>query len=557
MTETRLIRVYEYGCGPGEIENLHVAIEQMRRRIEFWNQLVEIDNDVRSKMEELLFAGKTETELSSLRVELNTLLRSAPLVVGPDEKAKDDQRDTAQISAVRAAIRLKLTEVRRIRRENIEAHRPELRKLDAERKARIAAVQTNAGLYWANRDEIRRNYESARQRAMRRGSQLQPQNWDETGKVSIQFQRGLQVGGAFLKNGRLQIDPVPEAAWNSPSRSERRRLARTWLRLRVAANDDRSPVWLNVPIILHRPLPEDGVIRSVSFIRERVGLTWRHRLLITVSEPSRYSARSNIAAGIDVGWRLTDRGLRVAYWVGQDDTSGELVLPMSDVLEFRRISTLDSAIRSAHTSIVAFLGNFLERRSIPVGLEDATRAALGSSSPAAVSYLLREWRRNRFSGDRKGFAKLCDWHKQHVHLWTWQANLRDQLIRRRRELYRRFAADLSSRYGQVFVNDIRVRRLAVKPPLPNINPIPVQRHHRFIVALSVLYRVLESACGKRGASFKLLKCQGATTSCNACGMLDSWDRSLELTHKCSRCGQSWDQDFNAAKNVLRLGLLEK
>jgi len=61
------IRVYEYGCGRGQIEGLEPALDQMRRRIDFWNRLVEIDNDVRARMDILLFAGEHETELNAMR----------------------------------------------------------------------------------------------------------------------------------------------------------------------------------------------------------------------------------------------------------------------------------------------------------------------------------------------------------------------------------------------------------------------------------------------------------------------------------------------------------
>jgi len=554
MREAGSIRVYEYGCGLGEIEGLNVAIEQMHRRTEFWNRLVEIDNDVRRRMDALLFAGQPETELISLRTELSALLRSGSLVVGADgNSTKDEQRKTIQISAIRATIRSKLQEVKRIRKENVELHRTELRALDRERKDRIAEVQSNAGLYWANRDEIRRKYEFARQQAMRRGRQLQSQQWDDTGRVRIQFPRGLPVNDAFLKNGRLQIDRVPEAAWTSPCRADRRHLARTHLRIRVAANEDRSPVWLNLPLLMHRPLPEGGVIRGVSFIRERVGLERRHRVLITVSEGLPRSHRSEIAVGLDVGWRLTDVGLRVAYWVGADGSCGELLLPMSDMSEFKRISTLGIAITKAHRDTVALLRKFLERRAMPPQLKDVTDTALRSSAPMSLTHLFEQWRDNRFSGDRGIFSKLRAWHKEHIHLWTWQANLRDQLIRRRRELYRRFSADLANKYGQIFVNDIRLGRLTVRPMIPG-NLIAVQRYHRFVAAISVFCRVLQSACEKRGATFKLLRCEGATISCSSCGIADKWDHRTELTHKCSNCGQSWDQDFNAAKNVLNKGL---
>ena len=36
---------------------------------------------------------------------------------------------------------------------------------------------------------------------------------------------------------------------------------------------------------MHRPLPEGATIRWASILQERVGLSWRHRLLLTVREP--------------------------------------------------------------------------------------------------------------------------------------------------------------------------------------------------------------------------------------------------------------------------------
>jgi len=54
-----LIRVYEYGCGGEAIRGLDIAIEQMFRRNELWNRIVEIDNEVRTKMDATLFAGRT------------------------------------------------------------------------------------------------------------------------------------------------------------------------------------------------------------------------------------------------------------------------------------------------------------------------------------------------------------------------------------------------------------------------------------------------------------------------------------------------------------------
>lgn len=548
------IRVYEYGCGRGQIEGLEPAVDQMRRRTEFWNRLVEIDNDVRVRMDALLFAGEHESELNSLRENLRGLLRSGISGLTDREGARDDQK-SLQINALRAAVRSKLDEVKRIRKENAARHRAELRELDGERKRRIAKLHAEPGLYWANRDEIRRKYEVARAQAIRAGRQLRPQRWDETGRIHLHFQRGLAVPDAFSRNGRLQIDPVPDTAWQSPSRSERRHLARTRIRIRVIANEDRSPVWLDVPIILHRPLPEKGAIRSVSFVRERVALNWRHRVLLTVTEPTPSNPTiSEKAVGVDLGWRLTPEGLRVAYWAGEDGCSGELLLPNTDLTEFKKIGSLQAAIINAHEQAISHLRAFFNRDTMLEELRQTAAEALRSSSPRTLGQFLERWQTCRFTGDRRAFTALRAWHKQHIHLWTWQANLRDQLLRRRRELYRRFASDLSGRYGQVFVNDIQLQRLTVRPMAVD-EFIPIQRHHRFIVAISVLYRVLQNACEKRGVLLNRLKCKGATVSCHFCGTIDDdWNPKTALTHTCSQCGETWDQDHNAAVLVLRQGL---
>lgn len=296
------------------------------------------------------------------------------------------------------------------------------------------------------------------------------------------------------------------------------------------------------------------MIRSVSFVRERVGLSWRHRLLLTVREPAVFDLpMSGNAVGVDLGWRSTPDGLRVAYWCGEDGRRGALVLPVSDLAEFKRISSLEPLIVDLHSKVISCLRAFLSRDTIPIALKEPAATALASSSPRALLRLFEMWQIQRFAGDESPFGMLHDWKKKHIHLWTWQANLRDQIIRRRRELYRRFAADLAGRYARIFVNDIQLRRRTVRPTAVE-TLIPVQRHHRFIAALSVLYRVLRHACEKRGVGMMRLHCKGATTSCHFCGALDDWNPATALMHTCSNCGQTWDQDFNAATHVLREGL---
>ena len=546
-----LIRVYEYGCGCEAIRGLDIAIEQMFRRNELWNQLVEIDNEVRTKMEATLFAGKQEEELKSFREKLKELRRRLAKL-SADGKSSKAERDEvrAQVKAATLEVRTCLDEVKRVRKTNAAENRALMRELNADRLGRIEQVHVQSGLYWCSRTEVLRNYEVARRRAMREGRRLKPKPWCGTGTVCVYFQRGLSVSGVFGDNGRLQIDPVPEDAWKSPSRSVRRQLARTRVRMRITAAADRSPVWLELPMTMHRPLPDVGVIRWASIIRDQVGLSFRHRLQLTVREPAADRVeRPSEAVGVDVGWRATPDGLRVAYWYGADGSHGALVLPHTDVLAFRQIDSLQSTITAAHDQAKSLLHSYTESHTLPGPLAALAAAALSSPAPRALINLFEGWKINRHLDDEKAFATISAWHRQHVHLWTWQANLRDQLIRRRRELYRCFAADLARHFRCVFLKDVPLRRLSARPLA-----IPAQRQNRFIAAISVLFRIVQHAFERQGGIAMRIKVENATMSCHACGTLDEWDPAAMLTHTCSKCGLTWDQDYNAARNVLRWGL---
>ena len=140
---------------------------------------------------------------------------------------------------------------------------------------------------------------------MREGRELRFQPWDGTGKVTVRYQQGLAVEGAQGADRRLQFDPVDPLAWTSPRRSERRKLARSRVRIRVGS-EGRQPVWLELPVILHRPLPGDGTVRSASVICEKVGSRERWRLLVTVARPER-ARREGPAVAVDLGWRLLRR----------------------------------------------------------------------------------------------------------------------------------------------------------------------------------------------------------------------------------------------------------
>ena len=548
-TPEYLVRVYEYGCGRDALRGLETAIEQMRRRNELWNRMVEIDKAIRKKMEPLLFAKAQEEELRALRLRLKELQGRSR----NQQTSDPNQRPATEVDtqAAIASVRETLAEVKRARKDNADRNRQALRELDAERIRLVREAQSQAGLYWANRIEIQGWYDTARVLAMRSGRQLRSRHWDGTGMVTVYFPLGLSAGSVFAKSGKLQVDPIPEAAWTSPNRATRRQLSRTRVRIRVLANADRSPVWLELPLIMHRPLPEGPTIRWASVLRERVGLSWRHRLLLTVREPLPVrNEGEDQAVGIALGWRIVPTGLRVAYWCDQDGRSGELILTQKDLAAFKQIDSLDAAIAAAHLNVRSFLGSFVETDSLHDSWILRAREGVDSEAPRTLVRFFRQWQAERFPGDDAAFATVQAWYKQHLHLWMWQANLRDQLIRRRRDIYRVFAAEIARRYNRVFLNELPLARLARKVT-PGHGRENNDSHYRVIASVSVLLQIVMSACEKKGVAVTKIDCTQSAKSCHACGAVEDSNDAAGVMHRCPCCGTTWDLDENVALNLLK------
>lgn len=66
------------------------ALDQMERRTDFWNRIVAIDNEIRNRMDALLFAPE-ETELKALRERFKQLMLSRRRDANAIEKEAEPQ----------------------------------------------------------------------------------------------------------------------------------------------------------------------------------------------------------------------------------------------------------------------------------------------------------------------------------------------------------------------------------------------------------------------------------------------------------------------------------
>ena len=105
--------------------------------------------------------------------------------------------------------------------------------------------------------------------------------------------------------------------------------------------------------------------------------------------------------------------------------------------------------------------------------------------------------KHRCEGDDEIFNQLLNWRSRHVHLWTWAVNLRDQLTRKRLELFRRFAAALVKEYGTIFLEEFDLHWLSRVQPV-EIEGIPIGAKYRVIAAPGILRQAIENACQADG-----------------------------------------------------------
>ncbi|GIV82866.1 MAG: hypothetical protein KatS3mg051_2220 [Anaerolineae bacterium] len=151
--------------------------------------------------------------------------------------------------------------------------------------------------------------------------------------------------------------------------------------------------------------------------------------------------------------------LRVAYAVGAD-YERDLRLPETLMREFQQVSELQAVRdRRFNDARIELLGN-LQGLDVPDWLREAITSLRQWRSPARLAALCLRWRERRFPGDDVAYNALESWRQRDRHLWEWQANLRDQAIARRNDLYHQFAAEIARRARVVVLEDLDLTHLS-------------------------------------------------------------------------------------------------
>ena len=556
-------RVYSYGCR-APFDGAPQLAEQFKLGHEFYNSLTRVERDRRQRFRAICEAHPALEDLarqieacSALRIDARCQAGDERMEARSRKGASDDTRAiveqaTDDLDWLRADWRAAVNaEMKRDPALAASVADSEARAKD-ERKAARDATRL-AGLYSETTDTIVAAAEQAAQKT-RGGAPPEFRRWSECSQqVAVRWSK-QHTGGVpptllFAPNGLLEISPIPEDAWTG-TRGDRRRLARTAARMRIG-----SDTWCSFQLVVHRPLPPAGMVQGARLVVKRVAAHLDYQLQITVREPDPTMASwdAGPAVGIDLGWRWQD-AVRVAYQVDSAGDGAPLMVPNDIAGALEHAESLCSIRKRNFNDAAERLRGWLAKHVSPEWLTEATRYIGQWKAAGKLASLALQWRGQRFDGDAKGFEPLEVWRRQDKHLWEWEANERRKALARRLEFYRVWAAGIARRYSLVCIESFDLSKMARKPKIEEEGQYDdFARKQRVVSAPSVMRDALIAACARRGVLLVKVPCVATTITCCSCGAETRWDAAKYLSHRCE-CGAIWDQDHNAAINILRTGI---
>lgn len=543
-------RIFSYGCQP-PTENAELVAQQLALARKYKNVLTELELHRRRRYREItgeheriapLVEAIVEAEaaLEQQREAINATRKDARRRVEHKGASAEAQRLRAELAGLRQQRRLIQGEIKTD--PQIQAA---LTALDAEVNERRKQERARCGVYWGTYLLI----EAAAEQAAKSKTDPRFRRWDGAGRIGVQLQGGASTDDVMHSRSQLlQIDALPVNQWQT---RVGRRAAKTAARIRVGS-DGRAPIWASFPIVMHRPLPADGRIKAAWVGRRRLGTRDVFTLQIVVEAASleRQVLKAAPVAAINLAYRVRPDGLRVGYLVDEHDQRREIILPRT-ILD--RLDHADHIQSIRDTNLDTFRARLMQALAgmadgLPEWMREEHKTLHAWRSAARFASLVQRWAGARFDapGEPEAFALAESWRRQDRHLLQWTAHEARRALGHRRELYRRLAAELATRYSTLAVEQFDLRQVARLPKPEDEDPAHAAvRRNRQRASLSEL----RGALGQR-VPMCAIDPANITHYCHACGSLEAFDAALHIEHTCGGCGATWDQDYNAARNLL-------
>lgn len=417
--------------------------------------------------------------------------------------------------------------------------------IEEEHNAEFIAYRNDLDLYWTTKGSAEYDMRDRRKDAPpafrfwrgdgRIGGQVMAPTDKKSGEREYVTPERLFSGQSTM----IQLHHRSGGAGAASARKRKRRLCECWLRI---GSDGKEPLWTKFDVIVHRDPPSDCHVTGAFLTRRMIAGRERWALCLVLARRSGWqkSAASSGTIGIDVGWRRTDAGLRVAYGTDAEGRDVELVLPTAWMDSWTYVRELASQRSIALNSMHAELSAWIKCIQAPEWLNITHWKA-----PSRFARLFRDWQQQRFDGDSIGFEILSQWHALDLRRWREERNLGDKLIAHRTDVYRNFARRIALQYQTVVLEDFDLSKVERRPRVEADDPMTAARHNKALANIQALRTAFEGS----GATIEWRVAAGTSMRCNFCGWVHDFDRA-PINVVCPSCGGVRDQDKRAAVNLV-------
>jgi hypothetical protein len=527
-----------------------------------------------------------DKEVEALRTEMKRANQRQRTKIQNQEMAQAIHDKRAELKSVR--IELKAAKKAAWNDADLKAEQDEI---DKDVACKLKELRKNSGLYWPTYLAVEQS-----QVAIRKGAPPRHRGFRGDGKLAVQIQKGMPVYKLYTgTDTRLRIQPPAPAALEelaelkrarppataSPEvrRAHEKQIAAgfrsrlTTAYFRIGSDERKKPIFAQVRFRMHRPLPDGCMIKWANLIRRRRATHYKWKIQFVVSKASGFAHKDLAktgACGIDMGWRIVPKGLRVAALVAVDDINrqhfrklvdmglfhfrnkreGELILPARDLERWARASEIQSArdlnFDAARARLAVHLAAMTNR---PDWLGICCEEIAKWRAPKRLAVVALTWRHNRFSGDEEAFTELESWRALDKRNYEEQVCTLTKALNFREWIYRNFARACSRSFAAVAVEDTNWAKLQRKAPVEKAEANTGQRDYQRIASCGRIRQCLREVCARTAEQ----EAAFTTQRCCYCLEREVFDAATDLEHVCSHCGKSWDQDYSAA--LLLLGLL--
>lgn len=479
----------------------------------------------------------------------------------------------------------------------------------AEEKA-LKATMIERGLYHATAYLITNQHRTAiknltQKRKQGNPAQLRHHRFEGTGNlmVSLKSREGINTrnpaeisdpSGPHRNTFCMKLPSV--ADWDGLTGSQRRHDGRVIARFRIATGKADDTNVIELPVQVHRALPNDAIIKSATLNVSKIGTRKVAHILLSVTIPDPIQLPDESTLFCHFGWRSEDtkdgKTVRSLTWrsdtpleewptmrvdpryadlakcmvVADDLMSGTVAIPATwsnkiDTSDELR-SARDEALNTIRDELIAWLTTvgpidhptLIDRETgLPIQVTAADVAHW--RSPRRFVTLALGWRHNppTQTSASKITASLEAWRAMDKRLYDTQTGTSTRAARRRDDLYAQVANLLGSAYDTIIMDEVDHAKLATRPNKDESITNELSKllgRQRSFAAAATLRQKIASVAARNGATITKISSAYVSTIHAACATLNVRKRG-QMKVMCRTCKSKYDVDDNAL-DVLQL-----